>query len=262
MVARSLHKYCPDDRDIGDVVRVRIDEVDRGPLDPTSYTAVVVDVTDRGEGGCRWYKVAGRSAVLEPHLLRHDLHDSALTASEAQLADSLERWREMPQVPVRTMARLESEFGGQGLLRCDCRLTCQTRRCKCRQAGRACGPSCHHGNNLCKNTRNANSAGEQSEGEQSEGGQSEDEDLIDSSPDKRARARGNRFKSIYRKPEDLFPDQWQVETLIDARRGKWGRIEFLVRWEGYGPEADSWERKADVSKDLVREYVQSGGHMP
>ena len=37
------------------------------------------------------------------------------------------------------------------------------------------------------------------------------------------------------------PDEWLVEKVVKHRVTKSGKFEFLVRWQGYGPEEDNWE---------------------
>ena len=46
----------------------------------------------------------------------------------------------------------------------------------------------------------------------------------------------------------LGNQKWIAERLLKVRRFK-GRREYLVRFEGYGPEADAWCH--DVSSSLV-----------
>lgn len=51
-------------------------------------------------------------------------------------------------------------------------------------------------------------------------------------------------------PVDESGDQWEVDYLLDKRirrlgRGK--RVEYLVRWTGYGPEDDTWEPLSNLS---------------
>ena len=37
------------------------------------------------------------------------------------------------------------------------------------------------------------------------------------------------------------PDEWLVEKVVKHRVTRSGKFEFLVRWQGYGPEEDTWE---------------------
>ncbi|KAJ9517576.1 hypothetical protein QJQ45_025084, partial [Haematococcus lacustris] len=55
-------------------------------------------------------------------------------------------------------------------------------------------------------------------------------------------------------PLDLGDGQWfLVERILKHRTVK-GRVEYLVRWAGYGPEHDLWEPAKNISKDLIKEY--------
>ena len=55
---------------------------------------------------------------------------------------------------------------------------------------------------------------------------------------------------------ELEDDVYHVERLVD-RRTRRGRVEYLVRWRGYGPEDDSWERRDHLmagAERMVRDY--------
>lgn len=39
----------------------------------------------------------------------------------------------------------------------------------------------------------------------------------------------------------------QVERIVDKRKNKKGRVEYLVRWRGYGSEGDTWEPETHLS---------------
>ena len=51
--------------------------------------------------------------------------------------------------------------------------------------------------------------------------------------------------------------EYEVEEILDSRRRR-RRLEYLVRWSGYGPADDSWEPEANVesASELVREFHQ------
>ena len=41
--------------------------------------------------------------------------------------------------------------------------------------------------------------------------------------------------------------EWEVEEILDSRRfGRWKKLQYFVRWKGYGPQDDSWERAEDL----------------
>ena len=48
---------------------------------------------------------------------------------------------------------------------------------------------------------------------------------------------------------------WQVAFLVARATGKEGK-RYLVRWDGYGPKADTWQSEADLAgaKESVREF--------
>lgn len=53
-----------------------------------------------------------------------------------------------------------------------------------------------------------------------------------------------------------------MERIIDKRRSKKGKVEYLVRWRGYGPEGDTWEPETHLSTcmsyvhEFNRQYSQ------
>lgn len=70
-------------------------------------------------------------------------------------------------------------------------------------------------------------------------------------------------------PPPVIPEEnrYKVEQLLDKRVEHTGRrtvVKYLVRWEGYGPEDDTWEPVSHIDSDLVAEYEAShhGGGEP
>lgn len=57
-------------------------------------------------------------------------------------------------------------------------------------------------------------------------------------------------------PNDMFdtddPDVYEVETVLDKRRGNGGDPEYLIKWVGY--DDPTWEPASNLSKDLVDEF--------
>lgn len=56
---------------------------------------------------------------------------------------------------------------------------------------------------------------------------------------------------------DQHGELYQVDTLMDKRIRKKGRrlvTEYLVRWAGYGPDADQWLEASMITQDLKDDY--------
>lgn len=43
----------------------------------------------------------------------------------------------------------------------------------------------------------------------------------------------------------------QVERIVDKRKNKKGKVEYLVRWRGYGFEGDTWEPESHLSTCMI-----------
>lgn len=69
-----------------------------------------------------------------------------------------------------------------------------------------------------------------------------------------------------RQSELLASEEYEVEDIVTWRRNKsrWNRIEFLVRWKGYGPEDDTWQTPLDLQNAprILRDYVKSHPDVP
>ena len=53
-------------------------------------------------------------------------------------------------------------------------------------------------------------------------------------------------------------EEYTVEKIVD-RRKRYNRWEYRVRWQGYGPEEDTWEimRNVTNARDAVKEFQDS-----
>ena len=56
--------------------------------------------------------------------------------------------------------------------------------------------------------------------------------------------------------DDAEDDVFEVSAILREEEGR-----FLIRWEGYGPEDDTWEPEVNVSPALVHAFRQARGRM-
>ena len=78
---------------------------------------------------------------------------------------------------------------------------------------------------------------------------------------KQQRSRGSSRRVDKDEPDDEVDDtpQYGVERLLNHRlkKGCKNKLEFLVRWEGYGPESDTWEPRVNIEGSLIQEYTNA-----
>jgi len=69
----------------------------------------------------------------------------------------------------------------------------------------------------------------------------------------------------HRPPPEIVAgeEEWEVEEIRDSRL-KRGKLEYLVRWKGYGNEEDSWEPEENVgnAKDKLRDFYKANPSAP
>ena len=139
--------------DVGDPVRLGVADVDRGKTDPTSVVVVVVEVVRLSVHDIEvQYRLACPTGQLRSLYARTYLIPiQHATADQLGFALTLKHWRAMPVIGERKAVVGDSAVGGQGMLKCHCKGTCQAGKCACWMAERLCNSRCHPRSSACRN---------------------------------------------------------------------------------------------------------------
>jgi hypothetical protein len=135
---------------VGDVVHIGIAPQDRGKVDPTNLTGVVVNINEF-YGVCQ---VAVKTGLLRPWYVYHKLRVISGKGNNRKLHDldqTFQHWQQLKVIAPRTASTDQSLVGGQGIFQCNCRGPCSTNICKCFKNNRICTSACHRNNKCCVN---------------------------------------------------------------------------------------------------------------
>jgi hypothetical protein len=148
MMRNRLHGRA--DVEVGTLVMVKVDKVDRGSLDAPLLPCVVVEITEHN-----YARVACKGGVLKSCFSRETLITDTCNGSRLHqfgLENHVQNWRQLPVISIREGAAFDSPLGGQGFFKCSCHGACDSNRCACKKADVLCGSRCHKGaNGACKN---------------------------------------------------------------------------------------------------------------
>ena len=140
---------------IGDLVVLKVPDVDRGPFDPNNLLCLIIEA----KNGI--FRLACRAGILERCQAANSFSRSSLlcdfTIDDVPMAVDKKgnSTGERLVLSVRETARELSVGNGQGYVKCSCAGQCSTKRCSCKAANIHCGSKCHGKDFECHNSEKA-----------------------------------------------------------------------------------------------------------
>ena len=82
------------------------------------------------------------------------------------------------------------------------------------------------------------------------------ERVPDPNADPYHRPRPDEPPSVFVEGDTEHEKSFELEKIVDKQVSARGRVRYLVRWKGYGPEHDQWKTSGQMinAKELVEEY--------
>jgi len=71
------------------------------------------------------------------------------------------------------------------------------------------------------------------------------------------------FASVPEQSEDKDGEKkgeheiFEVEQVLGVRAGSYGRLEYLLKWQNYGPESNSWEPADNIQENLIQDFTNN-----
>ena len=126
---------------VGDTVKVRVPDVDRGRCDSRNIFGVIMEVALTKH----LYRIGTKDSILNSWNARN--HFSTHTEGAVNVAD-------VPSVNIsfRICSGNASLFAGQGYRKCNCKTSCRSNLCSCRKSNKLCNSKCHNTLSVKKKT--------------------------------------------------------------------------------------------------------------
>jgi hypothetical protein len=135
----TKHKIHKNIHKVGDLVKVQIAKIDRGPCDRNALPCKIASVLENN-----MYQLVCQFGVLQ-----HAFTAGEILPLGPQEFPELEEPPMDQEVTLVEAARLQSGSLA-GDVTCSCKGSCLTGRCRCRKENVPCGSGCHPKNSVCK----------------------------------------------------------------------------------------------------------------